>query len=377
MPPKILRLLALLPLGLLLPGCNLVIMSPSGDVAAQQRDLIVASTVLMLVIIVPVMVLTLFFAWRYRASNKAATYDPEWHHSTKLEVVIWAAPLAIIVMLGAMTWTATHLLDPYRPLGRIDAARPVTAEHKPLTVEVVALDWKWLFIYPEQGFATVNELAAPVDTPINFRITASSVMNALSIPAMAGMIYAMPGMETKLHAVINREGVYDGLSSNYSGAGFSDMRFKFHGLSPSGFDAWVAQNKAAGGTLDRAGYLALERPSVRDPVRRFAGVDPELFTAVLNRCVDSTKMCSSEMMRIDAAGGLGPAGLLNVAALEYDKTQRRGAVPAAAAQRNTAQRYVLALCTPADPVGLRQEAALLPPPRDPSAPDTPPAGQVH
>ncbi|ONG58117.1 ubiquinol oxidase subunit II, partial [Pseudoroseomonas deserti] len=251
MPPKILRILALLPLGLFLSGCNLVILSPSGDIAAQQRDLIIASTVLMLIIIVPVMVLTLFFAWRYRASNKAATYDPEWHHSTKLEVVIWAAPLAIIIVLGAMTWTATHLLDPYRPLARIDADRPVTAEHKPLTVEVVALDWKWLFIYPEQGFATVNELAAPVDTPINFRITASSVMNSFSIPAMAGMIYAMPGMETKLHAVINREGVYDGLSANYSGAGFSDMRFKFHGLSQQGFDAWVAQNKAAGGLVLR------------------------------------------------------------------------------------------------------------------------------
>ncbi|WP_419898860.1 ubiquinol oxidase subunit II [Roseomonas sp. USHLN139] len=373
MPPKILRILALLPLGLFLTGCNLVIMSPSGDVAAQQRDLIIASTVLMLLIIVPVMLLTLFFAWRYRASNKAATYDPEWHHSTKLEVVIWAAPLAIIIVLGAMTWTATHLLDPYRPLARIDADRPVTAEHKPLTVEVVALDWKWLFIYPEQGFATVNELAAPVDTPINFRITASSVMNAFSIPAMAGMIYAMPGMETKLHAVINREGVYDGLSSNYSGAGFSDMRFKFHGLSQQGFDAWVAQNKAAGGTLDRAGYLELERPSVRDPVRRFASLDPELFTAVLNRCVDAAKMCTSEMMRIDAAGGLGPAGLLNVAALEYDKTQRRGAgSPAAAAQRNTTQRFVLALCTPADPVGVRQEVA-----QAPTAATAAPAGQVN
>ncbi|WP_207553703.1 COX aromatic rich motif-containing protein, partial [Teichococcus deserti] len=145
-----------------------------------------------------------------------------------------------------------------------------------------------------------------------------------------------------------------------------------------GFDAWVAQNKAAGGTLDRAGYLELERPSVRDPVRRFASLDPELFTAVLNRCVDSAKMCTSEMMRIDAAGGLGPAGLLNVSALEYDKTQRRGAgAPAAAAQRNTTQRFVLALCTPADPVGVRQEVALAPAAATADQPTAPAASQVN
>jgi cytochrome o ubiquinol oxidase subunit 2 len=236
MPRKILRLLALAPLALLLSGCKLVIMNPSGDVAVQQRDLIVASTVLMLLIIVPVMLLTVFFAWRYRQSNTKATYDPDWHHSTRLEVVIWAAPLAIIIVLGAMTWVSTHLLDPYRPLDRIDGDRPVAEGTRPLLVEVVALDWKWLFIYPEQGIATVNELAAPVDRPITFHITASSVMNSLSIPALAGQVYAMPGMQTKLHAVINHAGVYDGLSANYSGAGFSDMRFKFYGLDQAGFD---------------------------------------------------------------------------------------------------------------------------------------------
>lgn len=209
----------------------MVVMSPSGDIAAQQRDLIVISTILMLLIIVPVVFLTLFFAWRYRRSNTSATYDPEWHHSTALEVVIWSAPLAIIIALGAITWISTHKLDPYRPLDRLDAERAIPADAKPLTVEVVALDWKWLFFYPELGVATVNELAAPVDVPIHFKITASSVMNSFYIPALAGQIYAMPGMETKLHAVINKQGEYEGFSANYSGDGFSHMRFKFHGLT--------------------------------------------------------------------------------------------------------------------------------------------------
>jgi cytochrome o ubiquinol oxidase subunit 2 len=360
MPSKILRILTLLPLGLLLSGCKLVVMSPSGDVAMQQRDLIVASTVLMLVIIIPVIALTLFFAWRYRQSNTQATYDPEWHHSTGLEVVIWAAPLVIIVALGALTWTGTHLLDPYRPIARLDPARPVTADMKPLTVEVVALDWKWLFIYPEQGFATVNEMAAPVDVPINFRITASSVMNSFSIPALAGQIYAMPGMETKLHAVINHPGEYDGLSANYSGAGFSDMRFQFHGLSQADFDRWVEANRKAGGSLGRPEYLALEQPSQREPVRRYATVAPDLYTAILNRCVDSSKMCMNEMMKIDAQGGLGPAGMLNVASGPASRPGPAGAeaAPAGPAEGTVpARRYVLALCTPADPLGAELAAA--------------------
>ena len=352
MPRKILRLLALAPLALLLSGCKLVVMNPSGDVAVQQRDLIVASTVLMLLIIVPVMLLTVFFAWRYRQSNTKATYDPEWHHSTRLEVIIWAAPLAIIIVLGAMTWVSTHLLDPYRPLDRIDADRPVADGTQPLLVEVVAMDWKWLFIYPEQGIATVNELAAPVDRPITFHITATSVMNALSIPAMAGMVYAMPGMQTKLHAVINKPGVYDGLSGNYSGAGFSDMRFKFHGLSETEFDSWVENARASGNTLGRPEYLELERPSTREPVRRFASVAPDLYHAILNRCVDSAQMCMDEMMRVDARGSLGHAGTYNVATREGRDNGERG--------RGPAQTYVLAICTTSDPYGTRQTAAAEP-----------------
>jgi len=162
------------------------------------------------------------------------------------------------------------------------------------------LDWKWLFIYPEQGIAVVNELAAPVDRPISFKITSHSVMNSLYVPALAGMIYAMPGMETSLHAVINKAGVYQGFSANYSGAGFSDMHFKFHGLDNAGFDRWVESAKGAGGALNRAAYLELRRPSEREPVRRFKSVTPDLWEAILNRCVEAGAKCLHQQMAEDA-----------------------------------------------------------------------------
>lgn len=311
----------------LLAGCNLVVIDPSGDIASQQSDLIIISTILMLLIIVPVMALTVFFAWKYRQGNKNAEYDPEWHHSTKLEIVIWAAPLAIIIALGAITWVTTHTLDPYRPLDRIDAERPLAEDTEHMVIEVVSLDWKWLFLYPEQGIATVNELAAPVDTPIQFKITSSGIMNSFFIPALAGQIYSMAGMETKLHAVINEEGVYDGFSGNYSGEGFSHMRFKFHGLSQDGFDDWVEKVKSDQTFLGRPQYLELEKPSVKEPVQYYSSVDPELYQAILNMCVDQSKMCMNEMMYIDKNGGGGLAGIYNVMSLTYDVPQMRGSQP--------------------------------------------------
>ena len=329
---KTLCALLLLPVILLLSGCNTVLLNAPGDVAAQQGRLIIVATVLMLLIIVPVIALTCLFAWRYRQSNQEATYSPEWHHSTALELVIWSAPLLIIIALGAVTWISTHTLDPYRPLRRIDAQRLVAKDVKPMVVEVVALDWKWLFIYPELGIATVNELAAPIDVPIAFKITGSSVMNSFFIPALAGQIYAMPGMETKLHAVMNKPGVYDGFSANFSGAGFSNMRFKFHGMSPTDFERWVQAAKASGNTLGREAYLQLEKPSAREPVKRYASVAPDLYERILNRCVDTNKMCMNQVMAIDA-GGLGSTAAYKVAALD-----RRAYVEALA-------------CTPANPEG--------------------------
>ena len=279
----------------------MVLLNPAGDVATQQRDVLIASTVLMLLIIVPVMALTVLFAFRYRQSNKAADYRPDWNHSTALEVAIWSAPLAIIVALGALTWVSTHVLDPYRPLARTSPDHPVAAGAKPLRVEVVALDWKWLFIYPDLGVASLNEMAAPLDQQVSFEITSAHVMNSFFIPALAGQIYAMPGMETPLHAVINKPGDYDGFSANYAGAGFSDMRFKFRGLSDAEFQKWVANVKAHGTPLDRGVYLALDKPSEHAPVHYYATVTPGLFDAAVNQCVDPRNPCNDASMRLDAA----------------------------------------------------------------------------
>lgn len=312
-------------LPVLLAGCSAVVMDPSGDVAVQQRNLIITSTVLMLLIIVPVITLTLLFAWHYREQNTKATYDPEWHHSTRLEVVIWTAPLVIIIAIGAITWLSTHTLDPYRPLTRLDPSRPLPAGVKPLNVEVVALDWKWLFFYPDQGIATVNELAAPVDVPITFKITSATVMNSFFIPALAGQVYAMAGMETKLHAVINKEGTYNGFSANYSGSGFSRMNFNFHGLTQQGFDQWVAKVKGQGGTLDRAAYITLEQPKEDAPVQYFSSVENGLYTAILNMCALPGKMCVAEMNHIDSRGGAGLESHENWERLRYDnRLQERG-----------------------------------------------------
>ncbi|MBN8717361.1 MAG: ubiquinol oxidase subunit II [Xanthomonadales bacterium] len=302
--PKLPRAAWLLPALLAVSGCaRTVVLDPSGDIARQQGNLILTATALMLIVIVPVIALTLFFAWRYRASNGKAKYTPDWDHSTQLELVIWGGPLLIILALGAITWITTHTLDPYRPLDRIAPGKPVPAHVTPLEVQVVSLDWKWLFIYPEQGVAAVNDLALPVDRPVRFKLTSSNVMNAFYIPELAGMIYTMPGMQTELNAVANKPGKFVGFSSNYSGAGFSWMRFAVHATDPAGFDAWVAKARASGGGLDRAAYLQLEKPSEREPVRLYASVDPGLYDAILNRCVDPNRMCMHEMMAIDAAGG--------------------------------------------------------------------------
>jgi cytochrome o ubiquinol oxidase subunit 2 len=261
-----------------LAGCSkAVVLNPAGDIAAQQGDLVVTATLLMLIIIVPVILLTLLFAWKYRQGNTEAEYDPDWHHSTSLELVIWTVPLMIIIALGALTWISTHKLDPYRPLDRIDATRALPADARPLEVQVVAMDWKWLFFYPEQGIATVNELA--------------------------GMIYAMPGMQTELNAVINKPGVFHGLASHYSGPGFSGMTFKFHGLSEGDFAQWVHKAQQEGKPLDKTTYLQLAKPSERDPVQRFSSVEEGLYHKVLNRCVEDGRMCMHDMMAIDARGG--------------------------------------------------------------------------
>ncbi|WP_022682203.1 ubiquinol oxidase subunit II [Sphingobium bisphenolivorans] len=307
-------------LALPLTACDWVVMNPSGDVAVQQRDLILISTALMLLIVVPVMALIVWFAWRYRSASEAAEkeYDPDWDHSTKLELLIWSAPLLIIIALGALTWVSTHKLDPYRPLDRIDAQTPIDPKVKPLVIQVVALDWKWLFIYPELGIATVNEMAVPTNVPVRFDITASTVMNSFYVPELAGMIYAMPGMKTQLHAVANQPVASTGISANYSGAGFSHMRFAYKALDRAGFEAWAAGVKASGASLSRDVYLKLAKPSEKAPVAYFARSDPKLFDTIVNLCPKPGQRCMSELMHIDRMGGAGKESAHDIGGLQYD-----------------------------------------------------------
>ena len=297
--------LPLLVLPLLLGGCDMVVMNPTGDVAYQQRNLILFSVGVMLLIIVPVMVLTVLFAYRYRHGNPNKVYDPSFDHSTTLELVIWSCPLLIIIALSAVTWTSTHLLDPFRPLERLAPGVPVPADAKPLNVQVVALDWKWLFIYPDLGIATVNELALPVNVPVRFSITSTDQFNTFYAPTLAGMIYAMPTMRSELNAVLNKPGESWGYSGNYTGRGYSDMRFKLRGVEGADFDRWVADVKAAGSGLELSTLVELIKPSEKVPVMRFASVQDGLFDRAVNRCIEPGKPCMVDVMRQDmqASGG--------------------------------------------------------------------------
>lgn len=294
MLPKRLRSLLLIPL-LLLGGCNLVLLDPSGDVAHQQSDIMIVTTIIIALIVVPVWLSVFVVAWRYRASNKQARFDPGWDHSPQLELVVWAVPLLIIVAVGAVSWIGTHQTDPYRPLDRVAADKPVAAAVKPLEVDVISLRWKWLFLYPQYGIATVNEMAAPVDRPIQFKLTGDTMMDSFFVPALVGQIYTMPGMQTVLHGVINKPGEYKGFSANFSGSGFTDMRFKFLGLNAPDFDAWVSKARAAGGDLDLASYDKLRQPSRAEPVHYYAKFDPNLYDRVLNLCVQSGGVCKNQM----------------------------------------------------------------------------------
>jgi cytochrome o ubiquinol oxidase subunit II len=272
-----------------LAACAGEVLDPAGDIARQQRDIIYVSTGLLLLIIVPVLMLIVLFAWRYRKGGQG-TYDPAFDHSTGLELAIWSAPLLIIIALGALTWSSTHLLDPFRPL-------PAKEGTKPLLVQVVSLDWKWLFIYPEEGIATINELVLPVGRPVRFDITSSNMMNTFYAPTMAGMIYAMPGMQSQLHAVLNRQGEFQGFSANYSGAGFSGMRFLLKGVDDAAFVQWLEEARISGGELGLPAYREIAMPSEKAPVTRFASIDRDLYRRILERCVDPGTICTSELSR--------------------------------------------------------------------------------
>jgi cytochrome o ubiquinol oxidase subunit 2 len=228
----------------------------------------------MLSIVVPVILATLAFAWWYRASNTRARYRPNWAYSGRLEVVLWAIPLLVIMFLGGIVWIGSHDLDPPKPLA---------SKAKPLEVQVVALDWKWLFIYPDYGVASVNQLVVPVGVPVHFSLTSASVMNAFFVPQLGSMIYAMNGMETQLHLQADRPGVFHGLSAMYSGDGFAKMAFQTHALPPEQFSGWVAAARRSGPVLDAAGYVQLSQPSQGVPPFTYRAVQPQLFNAVVTQ----------------------------------------------------------------------------------------------
>ena len=266
---------------LLLSGCNLDVLSPKGDIGMQEKSLILIATGLMLLVVVPVIAMTLIFAWRYRSTNTKATYAPKWSHSTAIEAVVWTIPCVIIAILGTITWRSTHALDPYKPLA---------SQTKPITIQAVSMDWKWVFIYPDYGVASVNELAMPTNVPVHFDITSDSVMNAFFIPQLGSQIYAMAGMKTQLNLIANEPGTFAGLSSNYSGAGFSDMHFTAVATSQQGFQDWINKLKASPLKLDAQTYHALTQPSEKVPVTYYANVKPGLFDSIIGQYMGDMQM---------------------------------------------------------------------------------------
>lgn len=248
------------------------ILDPAGPIAAAQRDLLFDAVGLMLIVVVPVFVLTAAVVWRYRDGNSDAVYAPEWGSSRMIEIGIWFAPLAIVIALGFIVWDRTHQLDPYRPLA---GAEP------PLMVQAVALDWQWLFIYPEENVAAVNRLVFPAGRPLTIAITSDTVMNSLSIPALGGQIYAMAGMETKLNLKADRPGVFRGRNTMFSGDGFAAQDFAAEATDDAGFDAFLAEARASGETLDDVGFETLAKPTVNGPARLFSGVEANLFRSIM------------------------------------------------------------------------------------------------
>ncbi|HEU0067275.1 MAG TPA: ubiquinol oxidase subunit II [Sphingomonas sp.] len=261
-----------LPMCIALVACEPGVLNPAGPVAAGERTILLNSLGIMLAIVVPVIVLTLVFAWWFRAGNARARYRPEWTYSGRLELLVWSIPALVIIFLGGIAWIGSHELDPPRPL---------VSKVRAIPVEVVSLDWKWLFIYPEQGIASVNRLVIPAGTPISFRITSSSVMNSFFVPQLGSQIYAMSGMTTRLNLMADRPGRFRGMSAHYSGKGFPGMAFATDAMTPADFAGWVARAKGGGPVLDAGGYRVLLRESERVRPYTYRAVAPGLFDAVV------------------------------------------------------------------------------------------------
>jgi cytochrome o ubiquinol oxidase subunit II len=257
-----------------LSACSEGVLVPKGPVGSQEKQLLLEALIPMLMVITPIIILTLWFAWWFRASNMRAKYRPLWEYSGAIEFSIWMIPMLVILFLGSLAWVGAHQLDPYRSL---------PSKRKPLVVQVVAMDWRWLFIYPEQGVASVNELAIPVGTPVSFRLTSATVMNSFFIPSLGGQIYAMPGMQTQLQLQANEAGNYRGLSAQFSGDGFSDMHFQVLATDSAGFDAWVERTKSATTRLDDSSYDGLAANHKVGEVAYYFPVSEDLFDHAIDQ----------------------------------------------------------------------------------------------
>ena len=272
--PKTLRwaiLLAPLTLG----ACQPAVLDPQGFIGTSEKTILLDSLAIMLAIVIPTIVATAAFAWWFRASNAKAKYLPNWGYSGAIELIVWGIPTLTIMLLGGVTWVASHELDP---------AVPIVSNNKPIEIEGVSLDWKWLFIYPDQHVASVNELVVPAGVPLHFSLTSASVMNAFFIPQLGSMIYTMNGMTSTLNLISDNPGTYYGQSSHYSGDGFSDMNFQVHALPADQFANWVTTTRAAGGpVLDAASYATLSKQSSHVAPFTYHDADPTIFAKIVTQ----------------------------------------------------------------------------------------------
>ena len=270
--PRRAAMLAILGFAPILSGCVPGVLAPAGPVAAGERLILFDALAIMLAIVVPVICLTIAFAWWFRAGNDKATHLPHWSYSGRLELLVWSIPGLVVLFLGGVAWVGSHDLDPPKPL---------VSMKKAINVDVVALDWKWLFVYPDLGVASVNRLVVPAGTPVSFRITSATVMNSFFVPQLGSQIYAMSGMTTHLNLLADHPGQYRGLSAHYSGKGFAGMAFMVDSVQPAQFAAWVAGAKRAGPVLDGRGFVALDRESMDVKPYTYRAVAPRLFEAVV------------------------------------------------------------------------------------------------
>jgi len=274
-----------------LGGCSGGVLDPQGPIAAAQRLILLNSTGIMLAIVIPTILATLGTAFWFRASNTRARYLPDFGYSGRLELLVWSIPIMTVILVGGVTWISSYDLDP---------PKPIASTEKPVRVQVVALDWKWLFIYPDHGIATVNQLTIPVGTPIRFELTSSGVMNSFFVPQLGGQIYTMAGMVTRIYLQADHTGTYRGMSSNYSGAGFSDMVFKVDAVPADKFAQWVVATRTTGPTLDAQSYAELAKPSQAVAPFTYRAVAPDLFNGILSNV--SSPVQSGDPLCLTTAG---------------------------------------------------------------------------